>query len=147
MKQIRPHAKLLRTWRVYLILLSILPAFALSLFMQVGSTSWFIAAGAWGIVFLCIYLLYLPARRRGLSFSIDARAITRKSGVFFLKTETLPLCAVCFTAIIRSPVVRMFGLCSLRIAAPGVSLSVPGLMRTDAQALALSLRQWEEGPS
>ena len=147
MKQIRPHARLLRIWRVYLILLSIPPAFALSLLMQIGFAPWFIAVGTWGIVFLCIYLLYLPARWRVLLFSVDARAITRKSGVFFLKTEVLPLDAVCFTSIIRNPIPRVFGLYSLRISAVGASLSIPGLTRADAQTLASSLRQEEDSPS
>jgi len=116
--------------------------------MQIGSVIWLISVGAWGFAFLYLYLFYLPARWRGLSFSLDTHAISRRSGVFFLKTEALPTQAVRFTSIVRDPVLRVFGLCTLRVAAPGAGLSIHGLTQAEARELSmilsLTLRGGEE---
>ena len=141
MKQIQPDTKLLYIWRIFLILIMAPPAFVISFLLQIGSAPWIIAAGAWAAVFLYIYLIYLPARWRNLSFSVDKLAVCRKSGVYFRKTETLPLTAIRFTSIMQDPVFRIFGLCTLRIAAAGTSLFICGIHRADASALALALRK------
>ena len=141
MNKIRPDIKLLHAWRTCLILLSAPPAFLFSLLLQIGSAPWFLAAGAWGLVFLYVYLFYLPARWRELSFSVDNLTVRCKNGVYFRKTETLPLSAVRFTSIMQGPILRIFGLCTLRIAAAGTDLLICGLNRAQASALALTVRQ------
>jgi len=136
-----PNKRLLYVWRVCLCLISVPPAFLFSFFMQIGGVAWIVSSVGWVAVFLFTYSFYLPVRWRGLSFSVDKLAVCRKSGVLFRKTEQLPLTAVRFTTIKQGPITRMFGLCTLRVAAAGTSLFISGLHRADASALASALRQ------
>jgi len=141
MKLIHPNKRLLYTWRMCLCLILAPLAFAFSFFMQIGGIPWLATAGAWVAVFLYVYSFYLPARWRSLSFSLGKLTVCRKCGVLFHKSETLPLSAVRFTSIKQGPIARVFGLCTLRVAAAGTSLFICGLHRADASALASALRQ------
>lgn len=136
MTQRKPQQKILTCWRIQLAIGMFIPAFLNALLFPFAQRTWIWLTCGWLAVFFALYLFYLPARYRHLSFSITGTRIIRTSGVFSPRTRSLPLQNVQFTVVTRGPLQRLFGLATLMVAAAGGRITLPGLIFEDAQALA-----------
>ena len=132
----KPQRSILRLWRIVLTAAACVPAFLASLIFSPPTPGWLIANGVWILLFLFFYIVYLPLRYRKLAFKLSSEAVTVYSGVFYTRVRILPIANIQFTTLWDSPLHRMFGLCSLFIAAAGARVAVAGLTRQEAQALA-----------
>jgi membrane protein YdbS with pleckstrin-like domain len=135
----KPSPKTLAVWRVRLTLLAFVPAFALSLRYNAGSIAWRWVAGVFVLAFAGVYLFYLPARLKSLSYGLKAGMLVVNRGVFSKKTLALPLGAVQTVTLSAEPVCHAFGLASVIVSAAGVRVSVPGLPLEKAKILAKDL--------
>jgi membrane protein YdbS with pleckstrin-like domain len=135
----KPSPKTLTVWRVRLMLIAFVPAFALSLRYNAGSSAWRVFAGVFVLVFAGAYLFYLPALLKIRSYSIKAEKLTITSGAFNTKTFSLPLCAVQTVTVSADLLCRAFGLASVTVFTAGFRLRIPGLPLEQAKALAKQL--------
>jgi membrane protein YdbS with pleckstrin-like domain len=103
--------------------------------LRTGSIAWLISIGAWVFLFLFFYLFYFPARWRSISLRVRERSVCMRRGVFYQVSSVMPLSTVRFTRVLRGPVARMFGFCTLHIAASGGDIFMPGLTGDDARRL------------
>jgi membrane protein YdbS with pleckstrin-like domain len=123
------------------------PAFLCSFLLRAGSVAWFASIGIWALLFLFLYLFYLPARWRGISLCVREDYVCMRRGVFYQTGSTMPISAIRFTRVLQKPAGRLFGICALHIAAAGGSVFMPGLSRQEARSLAAALRRDEEDAS
>lgn len=121
----KPDYRILRVWRINLVILSLIPAFAIAL-LETGSLPWSLLTGAWALLFLLVYLVYLPLYYNSVSFSMEDGRISLRSGVFYKKRRWMDLDKVQHYAIVRGPVSRLFGLATLVFTAAGGRLTMPG---------------------
>lgn len=136
---LKPQPTLLKKWRLFLLLISLVPAFLNALIFTPGEVDWLVASGIWLLLFLFFYQYYLPVRFRKLTFSVSGSRIVIYSGVFSTIVRSIPLDNVQFTSHIASPLDAIWGLCSLKVTAPGGRVVIPGLSSKDADNLAKML--------
>lgn len=133
MNILKPEYQVLTIWRILLIAASFPLALAIALFLT--GTIYKVAAFFWFLIFLFGYLFYLPRLFESLLYIMDDKHITLKKGVFYNSIYTIPLENIQFTNLIITPFSRLFGIVSLRIVAPGASISLPGLCLDEARAI------------
>lgn len=134
MQVIYPRKQVLTLWRIVLVIVSAVPAFAISFFLK--GNIYKLAIIAWFILFLFLYLLYLPFYYKSLTYILYKDNLTVQRGVIFNNLYTLPLDKVQFTTLTINPLTRLVGLVSLRVVAPGAKLSLSGLSMKEARRLA-----------
>lgn len=137
----KPQPRILMKWRINLALFMLIPAFLIALLFPVASRVWIILCAAWLVAFLGMYLVYLPLRYRGLSFTVEDDRILLYSGVLYTRVRCIPLRNVQFTTIHRSFADYVAGLCSLAVTSAGGRAVLPGLRPWDAEALSASLTE------
>ena len=136
----KPSPKIITVWRVYLTLASILPAFAISV-RYAGSFAWKIAAAAFILVFLAIYLAYIPALYKSYSYDLNRVA----SGVFRERTIVLSRETIQSVGVGVDPVGRIFGLASVTVYVAGARFVIPGIPLDEAFLFADELMpDWPE---
>jgi membrane protein YdbS with pleckstrin-like domain len=135
----KPSPKTLTVWRVRQTLLAFVPAFALSLRYNAGSSAWRWAAGVFVLAFAGAYLFYLPARLKRCSYGLKGGKLMLTSGVFGKRKISLPLSAVQSVTVGADPVYRAFGLACVTVSAAGFRVRLPGLPLVEAKALAREL--------
>lgn len=139
MGQMKPQPKILTAWRVLLTFAMLAPAFLNALLFPIRGQAWLGVSAGWIVLFLVLYLVYLPLRYQKLSFSVSGDRILLYSGVLYTRARSIPLRNIQYSTILRSPLDRLFGLCSLVVTAAGGRISLPGLRLPDAEALAKAL--------
>jgi uncharacterized protein len=103
---------------------------------------WLVAA--WGLLAVgsVVLVLWYPLRAyRAWGFRVTERVLETRSGVWFQRTQLLPLTRLQHVDLERGPLERMFGLASLVLHTAGThaaSLTIPGL---EAE-YAVRLRDW-----
>lgn len=88
----------------------------------------------WSGGLLLLLGVYLPLRRRSLSFSLDREQITVTSGVVFTTTRRMRVDAVRQVTLLQGPLERRFDTAYLLISATGGYLLVEGIHRHRAEA-------------
>lgn len=139
MGRIKPQPRILSIWRILLTLVMVLPAFANALFFPARGRAWLIITIVWVIVYLALFLVYLPLRYNKLSYSVGNERILLYSGALYTNVRVLPLQNIQYVSIYQNPIERLFGLCTLVAVAAGGRISLPGLRRQDAESLAKAL--------
>jgi membrane protein YdbS with pleckstrin-like domain len=104
-----------------------------------------ILTAAWVLLFLLLYLVWLPLYYRSIRFRVGERAVLLRSGVLLRKTAVMPVAAIQFTGLRALPGERILGLCTLQLVAAGARLRLPGLPRGEAEGLAARLANTGEG--
>lgn len=136
MLKLKPQPKILTIWRFFLVLFACIPAFGVSLVFPLGSKKWTAWSIVWILLFLLVYLVYLPMYYKRVDFIVNKELLTVRRGVIHYKVYSLPIAHIQYATMVENPLDRMFGLASLRVIAPGGSLYMQGLKKTDAQKLA-----------
>lgn len=139
MGKMKPQLKILSIWRMILAISMVIPAFANALFFPFRSRTWLFVSLGWIALFLALYLFYLPLRYHKLSFTVGNERILLYSGALYTRIRSLPLRNIQYVSVYQNPLERLFGLCSLVAVAAGGRISLPGLRREDAEALAKAL--------
>lgn len=133
---LKPQPALLTIWRLSLTCAAIPPAFLISLCLRIGGRAWSIATVIWALLFLFLYLVYLPLKFRRLAFTLKNERLTVHSGGFYIRMREMPLENVQYVGILISPFDALFGLASVSVIAAGGRVLVPGLRKQDALNLA-----------
>lgn len=131
--------KIIIVWRVYLTFAAFLPAFALSL-RYAGSFAWWICAGLFVLVFMAVYLFYLPALAKSYAFYFKDNALVLEKGVFYQKTTVLPQHAIQSVSIGGEPLRLALKLADVTFFSAGMRVNLPGLAIDEARALAETIK-------
>ncbi len=121
------------------------PAFLLSLQYRAATFAWCLAALLFVIIYMLIYLLYIPLLYKSVSFGVDGGRLILKMGVFRERRLILPLEHIQVVQINRDILCRMLGLGCVAASAAGAAVRVPGLTVPDAEDLARRLRPARNG--
>ncbi|MBC8570662.1 PH domain-containing protein [Zongyangia hominis] len=132
---VKPPRRALALWRVRALLLAFLPAFLCSLLFEVMSLLWLIANGVWIAVFLYLYCFWYPIKWKKLSFCLTEKILYINNGVVYTHRRFIRLQNVQFVSTYQSPLMKLAGLASVIIRAPGVSMYLPSLYKEDAESL------------
>ncbi len=135
MKSLRPQPRLLAMWRALSIAAAVPPAFLCSFLLEAGSAPWILSTCGWVAAFLYMYLYWLPGLYKSLSYRVSGGCIELRSGMLGRKSVAIPLVNIQFTAVTAYPWEQIFGLCSLRVIAPGGQMRIPGLKRGEADSV------------
>lgn len=144
MLQLRPQPTVLKIWRVFLVAAFCIPAFVLSLVLEVGGLPWLLSTGGWLLAFFILYLFYLPAFFHSHRYSLEGGKLILRRGVIYHNVYSLEVGRVQFSTLVINPLDRLFGLASLRVVAAGGDLYLPGLKRADALLLSGILAKEQE---
>lgn len=135
----KPQRQLLTIWRVALAICAFIPAFIISLILEAPGAAWLALAALWLLLFLALYLIYLPMCFRALSFKIEGNTLIRRGGVVYSSTRSLPFSSIQYVTVTAAPLERIFGLRSLVAAAPGGRIVISGLTPKKAEELASAI--------
>lgn len=127
MMQHKPSPRVLWSW-VTLTLLTAVPLIVgtiLLLYVQRRIAAIF--AGIWSGLMLVILCVYLPLRRRHMSFALDEQRIGSTGGVLFVTSRRIPLDAVRQVTLLQGPVERLCGTAFLLVTATGGHLLIEGI--------------------
>ncbi len=137
---IKPSPKILTVWRIRLTVIAMIPVLALAPRHQVMTPARAVFAASFAIVYLVLFLFYLPSLYKSLSYQIDESRLVFTCGVIYKKMVAMPLCAVQAVSVTSLPLCRALGLSSLRAAAANSHLRLSGLRKKEAEALAERLK-------
>lgn len=141
---IKPETSVKTVWRIYLVLISLLPAFAISFFLS-GKSVFMPVALVWFAVFIFFFAVYIPVYHKNLVYALNDNTLTLKHGVFYTSIYNMPVNNIQFTSIVISPLMRPFGLVSLKVVAPGAKIILPGLTLKESRKLEKSLDKIKRG--
>lgn len=83
---------------------------------------------------ISLWTISLSFSRRG--YAVREHDISHRSGVFFVKTETIPLDRVQQVSLSQSPIARLLDFYTVEVdAAGGASCRIRGLEASEAEAL------------
>lgn len=131
----KPQPQILTIWRLSLAIITLVPAFLTSVVLRVYSTSWLVATAAWLLAFLLLYLVFFPLLYKSLSYTLFDDKLVLNTGAINRRVIAVPLAAIQFVSVFRSPLDRMFGLSSLTVVMAGGHVTLIGLTVLDAQSL------------
>lgn len=132
----KPKLKLLTAWRQYLVIFSSLPAFLITLLFWNRKTVLVTLLAVWFIVFMLLYLVYLPARYKKTSFILKDESLIKTSGVFYYSSYCVPLKNIQYVTVLSSPVMKFNGLSSVAVVSAGGRVIIPGFVSSEAEAFA-----------
>lgn len=140
MKLKKPDPRVLTVWRLRLI-----PAAALLLYLSIRLLAlpyivWLIFVGLWICVLLFLCFIYFPMRYRRLSYGMNSQTLIIYTGAITLRIKAVPFHAVQYTSILTTPLLRLFGICSLVFYMAGSRVTLPGLLIKEADNLRASLK-------
>lgn len=140
MKLKKPDPRVLTVWRLRLI-----PAAALLLYLSIRLAAlpdilWLTFTGLWICVLLFLCLVYYPMKYKRLSYGMNSRTLIIYAGAISLRIKAVPFHAVQYTSILTTPLLRMFGICSLVFYMAGSRVTLPGLLIKEADNLRASLK-------
>lgn len=144
MGTMKPQPRILVIWRIHLAVSMAIPAFLNALFFRLSDPLWVWITLGWLLIFLALYLVYLPLRYRGMSFAVAGDKILVYNGVLYARVKSIPMGGIQFTTLWAGPLERMLGLCSLILSSAGGQAALPGLRRKDAEALVELLHNHEQ---
>lgn len=136
MGKMKPQPQILTVWRIVLALAMVLPAFLNTLIFGRTGLIWAGTTAAWVVLFLVLYLAYLPLRYLRMSYSLTDDRIVLYGGVLYRNIKSIPIRNVQYTVVSRNLIARPFGLCTLLVVAAGGRMAIPGLRAEDAETLA-----------
>jgi membrane protein YdbS with pleckstrin-like domain len=136
LKEFTPHPALLTIWRIVAAGVMVVPAFVIQVLFRFGSMAWIVGAGVWLVVFLLLYLAYLPLLFRRLSYAVEETRIVRRSGLLFRSVRSFPLAGIQYSTLVQNPIDRVFNLASIILVVAGGRMILPGLREDDAKKLA-----------
>lgn len=105
------------------------------LFWQSAVAGWLFAA-----LWLCLCLLWLPARCASVQGSVTLGEVRLNHGVWFKTSRRLPTHWVSAAARFTTPLLRRCGCCVLVLSSSGTLLVLPGLTDADADAIETLVR-------
>lgn len=125
----------LSLWRIRCAVLCFLAAFAAGLIFHEKPVPLAVCLALVGVLFLLFWCAYYPLKYRRTSWSIRQGSLICTGGVFYARRYCLPLSAVQYVSVLRTPDMLPFSLCSLIIHLAGSAVYLPGLDRKDALSL------------
>ena len=131
----KPHPALLKKWRLQLAAVSWIMPFVFGVMFRPFDVRWVMFSILWFILFMFVYMWYLPCGYRRMSFCIEDGRICFTSGVFIEKNLHIPLGNIQFITRTKYPSDLPFKICSLVLTAPGGKLVLPGLSEEIAKTL------------
>ena len=87
----------------------------------------------WGGCLLFVLGIYLPLRRRSVTFALEPNEITVTGGVLITTTRRMRTDAVRQVTLLQGPLERRLGIAFLLISATGGYLLIEGIDRTRAE--------------
>ena len=130
-----PHRRILTIWRMVAAAFALAAAFAVALLFGQHPLLFRLTTGLWVVVFLGFFVIYCPIKYNRLKYSVGNGQVLLRGGVLYRRVKAIPLSNIQFTAAFASPLHRLFGLCTVALAAAGGSLFLTGLTREDAARL------------
>lgn len=137
----KPQPQILVIWRIILTLTALIPAFLVSLLLRVGSNVWMLLVSGLVLLYLSMYLVYLPLLYKKTSFGISGEKVVLVTGSLNTRVIAIPLSQIQFTTVARSVLDRLFGISTVVVTAAGGRIAIPGLNTADADNFVLALRQ------
>ncbi len=132
---VKPPRRALAVWRIRALLLTFFPGFLCSLIFSFLSLGWLIATGIWIAVFLYFYCCWYPIKWKKLSFCLTNSILYINNGVIYTHRRFISLKNIQYVETYQSPLMKLAGLTSVVIRAPGVAMYLPSLQKEDAMAL------------
>ena len=139
--QIKPQPRVLTLWRLLAALVVFVPAFLLSLFVELFSILWIVGTVLWVGIFLYIFLFHLPRFYQNLAIEVTQQEVIVRGGVFYSNLYTIALQNIQFITISSTPLSQLFRLVSLKITMAGGRVRIPGMKREDAERLVEFLKE------
>lgn len=130
-----PHRRILTIWRMVAAGLALVAAFVTALFLGQNRFLFRLLTGLWVVVFLGYFVIYCPVKYNQLKYSVGNGQVLQRGGVLYRRVKAIPLANIQFTVAFATPLHRLFGLCTVALAAAGGTLFLTGLTRADAQRL------------
>ncbi len=141
----KPDLHILSVWRLRLLLSAVLPSFCSAYFFASRGWLWWIFTSAWAIAFLYLYIFYYPIKFRKYFYTLNECALLLHCGVIYTRIKAIPFRGMQYTAIMSTPLERLFGVCTLLIFSAGSTARLPGLPFEQAKALQQLLSPPREG--
>lgn len=138
-----PQPQILAIWRITLTLVTIIPAFLVSLFLRNGSGAWAVSIGVLTLAYLLTFLVYLPLLYKKMSYSVSGERIIYITGVFYTRIVSAPVSGVQYISVLQSVFEKMFGLASVIATLAGGRIVISGLKLADAESIAKLLQARE----
>lgn len=129
----KPSPYVLLSWS----LLCLLPGAAIAALLWVVLHRYLPAAAIpalllWLAGLFLLVAVYLPQRRRQMTFSLTAEALTVHSGVLVTVRRRMPLTAVRHVTLLQGPLERLCGTVFLSVSGVGGHILIEGLDRHQA---------------
>lgn len=132
---VKPPRRALALWRIRAVLLTFFPAFICSLFLSFDRLLWAIGTATWVVGFLYFFYFWYPIKWKKLSFCLTNKILYINNGVVYTHRRFIHLENIQYVEMYQSPFMKLAGLTSVVIKAPGASMYIPSLWKEDAQAL------------
>ena len=130
----RPAPQILWSWRLAATAVALPLTGALCWLLQLFWPAYLPAAlWIWGGFLAGLLGIYMPLRRRSISFSLEAEQVTVTGGVWFSTTRCMRADAVRQVTLWQGPLERRLGIAYLLISATGGSLLIEGIPRPRAE--------------
>lgn len=139
-----PQPRILAIWRITLTLVTMLPAFLVSLLLKRSSTAWLVSIIILALLYLFMFLVYFPQLYKKMSYSISDERIVYITGVFSTRVITVPVSGIQFVSVSQSVFAKMFGLASVIATLAGGRVVISGLNTNDAESIASLLQSHKE---
>ncbi len=138
MKLQTPDPRVLWSWETYALATAI-PAGLLSYWLWAWERIPTVIAGGftllWTVLLASVMLLYLPLRRRRVTYGMDGTHLAVTGGVFIHTQHQMPLTAVRHVTLLQGPLERRFGTAFLWVAGAGGWILVEGVPLEQALAM------------
>lgn len=138
-----PQPQILAIWRIILTLVTVIPAFLVSLFLRSGSTAWAVSISVLALMYLVVFLVYLPLLYKKMSYSVSEERILYITGVFYTRVMSAPVSGVQYVSVFQSVFGKIFGLASVVATLAGGRIVISGLKLADAESIAKLLQARE----
>lgn len=125
--------RVLLLWRIRLLIIDLVVlalCFAVYIFFSLHDTAVLLAVIT-VLVSLWFWFWYLPRLHSSFQFSITNEAVVLTRGVFVAKQYLLPCPRLIYAERFTTPLTSAMGLCSLRLKASRVHLTLPPLTRDE----------------
>ncbi len=135
MKSAPPSPALLWVWRIRTAFVCTIPsAISFYFFTDNNFLRDTITIG-WMVIFVLMFFILLPIAHSRYKYGYDYMKFVMEYGMIYYRTKSVDIANIKFIQITRSPLERVFGLCTIKFVAPGSFVRIEGLDKTAAKTL------------